>query len=46
VISFLSPRELDVAETSIRSGLSKAQLARSLFISEETVKSHLREAYR
>jgi len=42
----LSPRERDVAETSIGSGLSKAQLACSLFISEETVKSQLREAYR
>ncbi|HRF73416.1 MAG TPA: LuxR C-terminal-related transcriptional regulator [Accumulibacter sp.] len=42
----LSPRELDVAEHSIRCGLSTAQLAQHLCISEETVKSHLRETYR
>jgi DNA-binding CsgD family transcriptional regulator len=42
----LSMREVEVAENSICSGLSYAQLAQRLHISEETVKSHLRETYR
>ncbi len=42
----LSRRELVITEQGIRSGLANAELARSLCISEQTVKSHLREAYR
>ncbi|WP_300318662.1 LuxR C-terminal-related transcriptional regulator [Accumulibacter sp.] len=42
----LSPRELEITAQSALSGLSNAQLARRLCISEDTVKSHLREAYR
>jgi DNA-binding CsgD family transcriptional regulator len=42
----LSPRELEITAQSLLSGLTNAQLAQRLSISEDTVKSHLREAYR
>ncbi len=42
----LSPRELDITAQSLLSGLTNAQLAQRCSISEDTVKSHLREAYR
>lgn len=42
----LSPRELEIAAQSLLSGLANSQLADRLCISEETVKSHLREVYR
>jgi len=42
----LSPREIEIAESCIRSGLSQTRLAQRLCISEDTVKSHLRETYR
>jgi len=42
----LSPRELEITAQSLLSGLGNAQLADRLCISEDTVKSHLRKAYR
>lgn len=42
----LSPRELEITAQSLLSGLANPQLADRLCISEDTVKSHLREAYR
>jgi len=42
----LSRRELTITAYGVLSGLANAEVARALCISEETVKSHLREAYR
>ncbi len=42
----LSPREVEIATHSLLSGLGNGDLARKLCVSEETVKSHLREVYR
>lgn len=42
----LSRRELAVTVHAIRSGLANSDIARNLCISEDTVKSHLSEAYR
>jgi DNA-binding CsgD family transcriptional regulator len=42
----LSPRELEITAQSMLSALTNADLARRLCISEDTVKSHLREAFR
>lgn len=42
----LSRRESTITVHGVLSGLANAEVARALCISEETVKSHLREAYR
>lgn len=42
----LSPREVEVAAHSLLSGFGNGELARKLCVSEETVKSHLHDAYR
>lgn len=42
----LSPREIETTEISLCNGLSNGQLAQRMCISEETVRTHLREAYR
>lgn len=42
----LSPRELEITAQKVLSGLTNAQLGQSACISEDTVKSHLRAAYR
>lgn len=42
----LSPRELEITAQSLLTGLGNAQLADRFCISEDTVKSHLRKAYR
>jgi DNA-binding CsgD family transcriptional regulator len=41
----LTARELEVGELAVR-GLSTRDLAKRLFISENTVKTHLRNVYR
>ena len=42
----LSPREREITAESLLTGLGNAQLADRFCISEDTVKSHLRKAYR
>ena len=44
ILSALSPRETDIL-TLIAEGLSNKEIARSLYIGPETVKSHLKSVF-